>query len=653
MRMQAAMQATTSALDTVARAAFMLLAALLPFELIAPITRLGPLVLTSVELALYAALGAGAAAIAVGALARPGGPGLRGPLRGPLLGPLRGLRLTARDAAVGVLAVVLLVSAARAPLLRATAFKFALRSIGGMALFFVAARVLRRRGAALAVAACLTGGALVAALLIFWDRRSPGAAAALAPFHGSFDVFGLPRASGPFQYPNIAAMYLEAALPVALAVGAAIDVRRGGGPGFAIAGMVAALLLGRGVSLTESRAGVITVGVVLAGMTFFAGRARPTLRRQSAGVLVGLVLLAVAGSLSSLSTLRLKFWQDEVWYKSAIGPAPDGPGLPTTLAPEELAAVAIEIRNLGARPWPAAGAQPVMVSYHWRDVATGRTVVFDGVRTPLPNDVPHDATARVAARVRAPSRPGRYQLQFDLVHEGVTWFSERGDPGYQLAADVVETGDRPRRRAVDTLRFEAEADAAAATAAAAAAAASEISRPRLWRGAFAAFQEHPLLGLGPDNFRHAHGRYIGLPDNAVVDDRLHANSWFFETLATLGLCGVAALAGVVVLIGRTGRRALIRHGRSSPEGLLAFGLSAALAAYLIHGLFDYFLEFTPTYGLLWLLAGMLAALADGPEYEGPEHNRLRAEQDRVRDDELRSSSLVAGGAGPSQGPEYE
>ena len=70
-------------------------------------------------------------------------------------------------------------------------------------------------------------GAVVAASLMWAELHLPGAAAALAPFHvQSFDVFGLPRASGPFQYPNIAAMYLEAALPVVLAAGAAFDARR-------------------------------------------------------------------------------------------------------------------------------------------------------------------------------------------------------------------------------------------------------------------------------------------------------------------------------------------------------------------------------------------------------------------------------------------
>jgi hypothetical protein len=42
------------------------------------------------------------------------------------------------------------------------------------------------------------------------------------------------------------------------------------------------------------------------------------------------------------------------------------------------------------------------------------------------------------------------------------------------------------------------------------------------------------------------------------------------------------------------------------------GAAAGLGAYAVHGFFDYFLEFTPTYALLWLLGGMLMALAQEP-----------------------------------------
>ena len=119
-------------------------------------------------------------------------------------------------------------SAARAPIARPDAIKFALRNVGGIALYVAAANLLRAPRAALTTArgdGHRRGGGRDRSM---WaELHVPAAAAALAPFHAqTFDVFGLPRASGPFQYPNIAAMYLEAALPVVLAAGIAFDAHR-------------------------------------------------------------------------------------------------------------------------------------------------------------------------------------------------------------------------------------------------------------------------------------------------------------------------------------------------------------------------------------------------------------------------------------------
>src|SRR6185503_21239861 len=95
--------------------------------------------------------------------------------------------------------------------------------------YVAAANMLRAPAAALTTTLAMTIGAVVAASLMWAELHLPGAAAALRPFHpATFDVFGLPRASGPFQYPNIAAMYLEAALPMALATGAAFAIARAG-----------------------------------------------------------------------------------------------------------------------------------------------------------------------------------------------------------------------------------------------------------------------------------------------------------------------------------------------------------------------------------------------------------------------------------------
>ena len=574
---------TASWLRHAARAALALLALALPFELVQPLARIGPLQLTSTELFLYLALALSATAIAVGVL-----PGWR---------RIEWRRLAIRHGGIALFAIVIIVSALRAPLGRPDAIKFALRNVGGIFVYVAAANLLRAPAAALTTMAAMAIGAVVAASLMWAELHLPGAAAALRPFHfGSFDVFGLPRASGPFQYPNIAAMYLEAALPMALAGGVALAIQRGARPRTgALVATAAALVIAEGVALTASRAAILAAGVVMTALGAHAFYRKAPGRWQAPVVLAVLGLFAFANTaLGSLVGTRLKFWNDEVWYRSVIAPAGE---LPAELAPGSQTVVDVDVRNSGVRPWPAGGPKPVGLSYHWRDYASSRMAVFDGVRTRLPHDIVPGETIRLGAIIGAPAEPGRYRLHLELVHEGITWFGEQGDAGYDAVVDVrvpmEPAARRPAAIAVAPIRTDGSAD--------------KPSRMLLWRAAVMAWREHPLFGLGPDNFRHVYHRYLGLARNP--DDRLHANNFYFETLASLGVAGVIALALVIANLAGAARRALRRHAATSPAGLLAAAATAGLLAYLVHGFFDYFLEFTPTYALLWLLAGMLAALA--------------------------------------------
>jgi hypothetical protein len=43
------------------------------------------------------------------------------------------------------------------------------------------------------------------------------------------------------------------------------------------------------------------------------------------------------------------------------------------------------------------------------------------------------------------------------------------------------------------------------------------------------------------------------------------------------------------------------------KAAIVLGVTAAIVAFLVHGLLDSFLAFTPTALLLWMLLGMLAA----------------------------------------------
>jgi len=87
--------------------------------------------------------------------------------------------------------------------------------------------------------------------------------------------------------------------------------------------------------------------------------------------------------------------------------------------------VDLTVHNHGFLPWDSTGPQPVFLSYHWLD-RSGAALVYDGVRTPLPRPLAPGESCRVTLRVEVPPAPGRRVLAVDMVHEGVTWFSQAG-----------------------------------------------------------------------------------------------------------------------------------------------------------------------------------------------------------------------------------
>jgi O-antigen ligase len=221
----------------------------------------------------------------------------------------------------------------------------------------------------------------------------------------------------------------------------------------------------------------------------------------------------------------------------------------------------------------------------------------------LPTDVAPGRAVRVLATVQAPSEPGRYRLRWDLVRENVTWFSERGNATADQSVDVerVAAGTRPRRSSsiVDSTLEDLVAS-------------YSPSRPELWRAALGLWATHPIWGVGPDNFRRVYPQALALrpkdPD-ATFDQRIHANSLYFETLADLGLAGLVALTLLMIALARTAWRSVSR-----PVVAASAALAIAVGTFFIHGLLDWFLEFTPTYALYWLLIALLAA---GMDNRGP------------------------------------
>jgi hypothetical protein len=117
--------------------------------------------------------------------------------------------------------------------------------------------------------------------------------------------------------------------------------------------------------------------------------------------------------------------------------------VPAQMIAGQVVSPTIVFRNVSDVTWPSRPdfkqRNAVNLSYHWLD-RRGKAVVFDGLRTPLPADIPPGETVKLKAAIQAPERQGRYTLEITLVQEGVAWFPDRDGEKLAIFVDVVRAG---------------------------------------------------------------------------------------------------------------------------------------------------------------------------------------------------------------------
>jgi hypothetical protein len=109
------------------------------------------------------------------------------------------------------------------------------------------------------------------------------------------------------------------------------------------------------------------------------------------------------------------------------------PGALAQVRVNQPANVSVTVKNTSSQTWPASGA--FHLSYHW--LRGGATVEFDGQRTFLTTAVPPGGQVTLNANVRGPASPGAYTIAWDMVQEGVAWFSNRGVPTADRPVNVI------------------------------------------------------------------------------------------------------------------------------------------------------------------------------------------------------------------------
>lgn len=557
-------------------------AAISPFEIPVPGLAAAGFTLTTVEIAMLAAL-----AVWVLILLRDRQlPAWRSPIAAP----------------GAALLLVVLVTALAAPEFGGNSIKCFGRLVAAALVVLLAQNAMTSpRVAGQLIGTLLAVGAILGTLAVLELAQVPFVMDGLRVFRPGFHVVGgQVRATSTLFYPTITSMYLEVVFALGLywLMADAKSSRQ--------RACLALVLVAAGIVATFTRAGLITMilSLLCVGALRFARHRRWDAGHWRLAVMAAVIVVLVVISRSpQLLVTRMSLEGSRDWYGASYT-------VPDTL---ELRAgqprdIPITLSNDGWLTWQSDQEPAFALAYHWLTADTDEVVIFDGNRTPFAQPVGPGEKVRMAARVWAPTYPGSYILAWDVVQEHRAWLSTEGVLPGRTRVTVAGTA----------------VGAPLATYGRMPMGAVRLPRLTLWKTALDISAAHPLLGIGPDNYRHVYGRYLGL---VAWDTRVHANNTYLEALVGMGIAGLVAVAWLVIVM----FRAIWRMWQRVPDtGLPLFAAAAAAcAAIAVHGLVDSFFTFTPTYVIFALAAGLMfsPALAplEGVPYEtsGGESNAHR------------------------------
>lgn len=121
-------------------------------------------------------------------------------------------------------------------------------------------------------------------------------------------------------------------------------------------------------------------------------------------------------------------------YQAMI--APSGRDL-ARLEPGVTRDVAVSITNRSTFDWDQQRSGIIRLGNHWLSL-DGTMLIQDDGRSEVPSQMKAGAESTLVLPVTAPREPGHYLCEFDLVHEAVCWFGDRGSPTVRLPVVVGE-----------------------------------------------------------------------------------------------------------------------------------------------------------------------------------------------------------------------
>lgn len=548
-----------------------LLAFSLPFELEAPLWQVGPLAVTNVELVMALTLLFAAIALVLNG-------------RWPRLPDRYWLWLLP-------FGLSLLLAAIFAPAYQANAFKAALRLISGIVLALATLQIVRQPRDGYLVAGGLLAGGITAAFIGMWESYSYHELSWLSIFRSKITVAGqYIRLTGPFDYANQTAMFIEATLPLLLALAWLVVYSKVTGYRRQVILLLLALLTLFYVQasiLTFSRASFATIVIVSLALAFWLYFRQSRASKQMARwwlalALITGVLAAANFAASSGFRLRLQSGNEDQWYQAEL----ETPAS-LNIAANESAQVLVTATNAGKLIWQSEEEPTILLGARWINTATGQE--YMQVRWPFPQPVMPGQEAQLTVAIKAPDEPGAYDLYWDLVQEEVTWFGYK--TGYYVTTAVsVMPGKTAAAMPPFTMIGESWDYNLQPIP----------NRRTLWVLAWQMIQERPWLGIGFDNFRLMYGTRLG---ELRANDTIHTNNWYLEMIVSLGIIGAIPFLLWLSWLGVD----LLQQTRRQDVSMWPIAIAAGLMAFLVHGFLDFFLLFNATGLLFWLLAGLWIA----------------------------------------------
>jgi hypothetical protein len=110
---------------------------------------------------------------------------------------------------------------------------------------------------------------------------------------------------------------------------------------------------------------------------------------------------------------------------------------PSVMRAGEKLDVHFKVKNLGSATWPAVGTKDFKYQMNMGNRWIKGTQNSEDNRAVMKGDLPPGAETEITLRITAPQEPGDYTLEIDMVHEGVTWFKQRGASPLSIGVTVT------------------------------------------------------------------------------------------------------------------------------------------------------------------------------------------------------------------------